>query len=108
MRHCYGLLTWGGFPSGALTTNEDDGVLGGNLPGQIIHSFIIKIWREEAEKGKPPQWRGHITHVPGNERCYLKTLEEVSVFILDYLQRMGVNTGLRWRLKHWLKKRKSI
>jgi hypothetical protein len=108
MRPCDGVLPRGGFSSGALATNEDDGNLGGNLLEQMIHSFVIKIWREEAGKGKPPLWRGHITHVPGNERCYLKTVGDIPAFILDYLQRMGVHMSLRWRLKHWLKKRRSI
>jgi len=60
----------------------------------MIHSFIIKIWREEPEKGKLPKWKGHITHVPD--------------FVNIYLQRMGIRVGLRWRWKQWLVNRSRL
>ncbi len=68
------------------------------------HSFIVKIWLEEtvAEDGRAT-WRGHITHVPGGERRYLKKLSDVSEFIVPYLNRMGVPTGMGWRIKQWLR-----
>jgi hypothetical protein len=54
-------------------------------------SFIVKIWREgTAEEMGQVIWRGHITHVPGGERRYLKDLAEVTAFIKTYLVAMGV------------------
>lgn len=62
---------------------------------RMTHSFIVKIWREEVENGKLPKWRGHITHVPGNERRYLKSLDDIADFIKTYLHRIGVHVDLR-------------
>lgn len=68
------------------------------------HSFIVKIWLEEtlAETGRVV-WRGHITHVPSGQRCYLKNLSEVAAFIEPYLQRMGVKPRNRGPLTDWLR-----
>lgn len=91
-----------------MATDQDSGSPGNDLTGGGIHSFIVKIWREKTQDGKQPGWRGHITHVPGNERRYLKALGDIADFVNTYLQRMGVNVGLRWRVKHWLKRRRSM
>lgn len=67
------------------------------------HSFIIKIWREETSADTSQAgWRGHITHVPGGERRYLKKLDDISTFIKPYIDKMGVKLPMRWRLKQWL------
>jgi hypothetical protein len=67
------------------------------------HSFIIKIWREEISASTSQAgWRGHITHVPGGERRYLKNLDDISTFIKPYIEKMGVKLTLRWRLRLWL------
>ncbi len=66
-------------------------------------SFIVRVWIEErAEEGGQSTWRGHITHVPGGERRYLKNLDEIGDFISPYLERMGVKPGMRWRMRRWL------
>jgi hypothetical protein len=55
------------------------------------HSFIIKIWLEEtAEEAGRTTWCGHITHIPGGERRYLKNLEEINAVITPYLREMGI------------------
>ncbi len=65
-------------------------------------SFIVRVWVEErAEKGDRGTWRGHITHVPGGERRYLKNLDEIGDFIAPYLEAMGVKLGMRWRMRRW-------
>jgi hypothetical protein len=70
------------------------------------HSFIVKIWREgTAEEAGRVVWRGHITHVPGGERRYLKDLADVATFIKPYLAAMGVTFGLRCRVRQWLSRR---
>jgi hypothetical protein len=67
------------------------------------HSFIIKIWREEISVGTGQAvWRGHITHVPGGERHYLKSLDDISIFISPYIEEMGVELALWWRVRRWL------
>jgi hypothetical protein len=67
------------------------------------HSFIVKVWVEDnAEAGGHGVWRGHITHIPSHERCYLKSLGEIDDFIAPYLEEMGVKLGIRWRIRRWL------
>jgi hypothetical protein len=81
-----------------------------DLPERDTHSFIIKIWIEEINDGTGnASWRGHITHVPGGERRYLRNLDEIVVFIEPFLARMGVKLR-RWerllgallRLVRWI------
>jgi hypothetical protein len=71
-------------------------------PEWQIHSFIIKIWQDLSASGAGKGWRGHITHVPGAERRYLKSLDEISAFIVPYLSEMGVPLKWSWRIRHWL------
>jgi hypothetical protein len=67
------------------------------------HSFIVKIWLEEpSEDHQKGRWRGHITHVPGGERRYLKSLGEIVTFIVPYLVSMGVRLEAYWRLRYLL------
>lgn len=67
------------------------------------HSFIIKIWREEASiTGNRVFWRGHITHVPDGKRRYLDDLDEIVAFIMPYLSMMGVHLPFLWRVKRRL------
>jgi hypothetical protein len=67
------------------------------------HSFIVRIWREETSVEAPyAMWRGHITHVPGSQQHYLRDLDDISTFILPYLEAMRVRLTLRWRVKLWL------
>ena len=50
-----------------------------------VQSFIVKIWFEEitGEHGKS-SWRGHITHVTSGDRCYVKSLDEIT----NYFQKI--------------------
>jgi len=69
------------------------------------HSFIVKIWLEETvEEAGQATWRGHITHVPSGDRRYLKDLDDISNFVVPYLDRMGVKLDIRWRVRQWLKR----
>ena len=69
------------------------------------HSFIIKIWLEEtlAEDGRAI-WRGHITHIPGGERRYLKQFSDIVAFIVPYLNEMGVDPEMSSRVKQWFRR----
>lgn len=69
------------------------------------HPFIVKIWLEEtAVEAGQATWRGHITHVPSGERRPVKDLDDIVAFIVPYLEAMGVEFGVRWRMKRWLKR----
>jgi hypothetical protein len=66
------------------------------------HSFVVRIWVEEVTgKDRRATWRGHITHVPGGERHYVQDLNAIPLFIAPFLEKSGVRTGARWRLKKW-------
>jgi hypothetical protein len=68
-------------------------------------SFIVKVWVEDsAGQADGGVWHGHITHVPSHERRYLKNLDEIADFIAPHLEELGVNPGMRWRLRRWLKR----
>lgn len=70
------------------------------------HSFIIRMWREQIG-AQPDQdiWRGHITHIPSGTRRYLRSLDDMVLFIIDYIEPMNVKIALRWRLWRWLRYR---
>ena len=74
-----------------------------DLSESTTHSFIVKIWLEEtAEEAGQAKWRGHITHVSDGKRRYLNNLDDLTTFIMSYLEQMGVNVGIRGRVKQWL------
>lgn len=71
------------------------------------HVFIVRIWCEPCEIERAvPELRGVIEHVPSGKRRYLKELEEVGLYMMPYLEAMGLKFGLSWRLRQWLRQRK--
>ncbi len=72
-------------------------------------SFIVKIWLEETAQGTGKAvWRGHITHVPSHERGYFSSLDEVPFIIAPYLVRTGVDLGVLWKIRLWLRQRSNL
>ncbi len=62
-----------------------------DIPETKVHSFIVKLWLEEAgDETRKAVWRGHVTHVPDGERRYLTRLDDLIEFIGRYLEDMGV------------------
>lgn len=75
------------------------------IPESKVHSFVVKLWLEAT--GDDPakvDWHGHITHVPGGERRYLKKPSDVSEFIATYLEEMGARPRGQLRLRRCLRK----
>jgi hypothetical protein len=70
-------------------------------------SFIVKVWLEDPDDtNDSPFWRGHITHVPSNERVYVQNLEDISRFIASYLRGMGLEADqISQGVEEWLKGR---
>jgi len=67
------------------------------------HAFIVRIWLERREAaGKRAEWRGVIEHVRSGERCYLKNLQDITTFIMPYLENMGVKFETPGRTKRWM------
>ncbi len=71
-----------------------------------MHSFIIKLWLEQVPEGEADSvtWHGHITHVPGGERAYLKDLDAATAFITAYLEAYGVRVRTPSRLARRLRR----
>lgn len=71
-----------------------------------MHSFIIKLWLEQASEGEADSvtWHGHITHVPGGERAYLKDLDAATAFITAYLEAYGVRFSASGRFTRRLRR----
>jgi len=68
-----------------------------------VHSFIVKVWIEgDFTKHGGPTWHGRITHLPGGEQRYLRSLSEIETFVEPYLKAAGIKFGKRERIKRWL------
>ncbi len=70
-----------------------------------VHSFIVKVWVENARRFRRARWHGYITHVPSGERRYLKNLDGIRDFILPYLRGMGADFPLRLRAALWVRRK---
>ena len=73
------------------------------------HSFIVKIWREQASTiANHATWRGYIRHVPDGKQRYLQDLDDIARFIKPYLREMQVELAIhervRWRLAEWARR----
>lgn len=57
------------------------------LPEVNTHSFVIRVWLEEpANNTAQTKWRGHITHVPSNQRRYFDSLEDIKPIVKSFLE----------------------
>jgi hypothetical protein len=72
-----------------------------------VYSFIVKVWLEETEQetGRTV-WRGYITHVGSGKRRYVEDLDGIVDFIVSYLADIGVDPGIRWRVRLWLSRQR--
>jgi hypothetical protein len=54
------------------------------------HTFLIRVWMEEvAGDNGLPVWRGHITHLPDEERRYVRGFAEIRDVMDRYLRPEG-------------------
>lgn len=72
------------------------------MPESKVHSFIVKLWLDDAEqrKGKGG-WHGYVTHVPSGERRYLKELQDIVFFIRSYVG--DIDGSFISHVRRWLK-----
>lgn len=71
-----------------------------DIPESKVHSFIVKLWLEEAgDETGSIVWRGYITHVPGGGRRYLKKLGDITDFVASYLKENGVKADPSWVMR---------
>ena len=69
-----------------------------------VQSFIVKLMLEDAgDETGMMVWHGYITHVPGGERRYLKSLSDITDFIEATLKETGVDLGPS-RIRRWLRR----
>jgi len=72
-----------------------------------LHSFIIKFWLEDPlENTTPTAWRGKITHVPGGEHRYIKSIDEMADFITSYLKWSGDETPSQGPIRRLIRRLK--
>lgn len=72
----------------------------------VIRSFVVRIWIEEyGSRDGGVTWRGHITEVASGERGYLKSLDDIAVFIAPYFNGTPVAKRRPSRLIQWLRER---
>ena len=70
-----------------------------------VHSFIIKLWLEEAgDETGSLVWHGYITHVPDGDRHYLKTLSDIPDVIARYLEEMSPESKPQSVVRRWLRR----
>jgi hypothetical protein len=53
-------------------------------------SFVLKLWIENTSRNSEEvSWRGHITEVISRRGQHVKSLEEVTAYLIRQLQEMG-------------------
>ena len=78
-----------------------------DLTESDVQSFIVKLWIEgTAEVNHRRLSHGYVTHVSSGERRYVKGLDEVTEFIVEHLEKGGVEVEKRWRMTLWSKRRR--
>jgi ribosomal protein S19E (S16A) len=77
-----------------------------DLTESDVQSFIVKLWFEgTAEVDRRRLSHGYVTHVSSGERRYVQGLDDVTEFIVEHLEKAGVEVGKRWRMTLWSKRR---
>lgn len=77
------------------------------MPELKVHSFIVKLWLEDAgHQKKPVGWHGQVTHVPSGEYRYLQELRDIVSFVQTYVGEISTDTTLvarvGRRLQAWM------
>ena len=73
-------------------------------PESRVHSFIVKLWLEEAgDQSESARWHGYITHVPSGERRYLQELCDIVTFVKPYVAEIGSGVTQDSRPRSWFK-----
>jgi hypothetical protein len=71
---------------------------------QNTHVFVVRIWSEPREiEGAAPIWRGVIEHIPSGERRYVQNLDDMTDFMVPFLEKMGMKLTFCWQIRRWLK-----
>lgn len=69
-------------------------------------SFCLMVWRDAPDLGgRRGTWHGQIVHVQSGARAGVSSLDEAMAFIAGYMDEMGIDRGLRRRLRQWLAQR---
>jgi hypothetical protein len=81
-----------------------------HVPQASVQTFVLRIWLEETqdEAGRTV-WRGHITDVSTGERPDIQDVAGIVAFLSPRLALLdtALKVGLRWRLRSWLKRRRT-
>ena len=70
------------------------------------HVFVIKLWAEDVDhESGNAIWRGHITHVPSQQRKSLESLFDIPAFILLCAKDVRFQSLRSGRLRQWFARR---
>ena len=75
-----------------------------DAPDLRNHSFVVRVWVEEAGRRGRRRWRGHVTNAVTRERRDIRDLADIGLFIMPYLEQAGVRFEWCWRTVRWLRK----
>ena len=75
--------------------------------GVETRSFLVRIWREAEIRPGGYFWRGHVTEVRQAQRKYVKSLDEIGLFLASQLREMGIKPDWKWRSRLWLQELKQ-
>jgi hypothetical protein len=79
-----------------------------DLADTPVCSFVVRLWIEESQAGGGRvTWRGHVTDVLRDERCYVSSLAAITDAIAPRLEELGVRFGWSWRLGYCLRQRRG-
>jgi hypothetical protein len=54
------------------------------------YSFIVRLWKEEpSSEERPAQWRGQVTAIPGGERHYFRSVDEIPEILSSYMEKLS-------------------
>jgi hypothetical protein len=80
------------------------------MPELKVHSFIVKLWLDDACHKDKTGWHGYITHVPSGERRYVLEMRDIQNFVKTYVEEIGTETSfisrLGRRLHLWLRRKR--
>lgn len=58
------------------------------------HSFVLRIWLEEAPQGpEPGRWRGHITNVLTGRKRAVERFSQIEEFLAQHLKARDFDSG---------------
>ena len=70
----------------------------------LTHTFVLKLWlTDQQEQAGKREWHGHLDHAATGKRTYFSNFPQLNSQLYGYLDQLGVQLPLWWRVYKWLK-----